>query len=166
VNKYIQAGKYLFRYRAAIAAIFFVLLLFFAKPTSSTIAHIFILVGFCLRLWAAGYLGTEARKVDFRADHRISNGPYRIVKHPLYIGNFLLVLGALILYNPPKWLASLYVIAFVIMYSLIAISERQFLRKKPEVRALYKLSNLKGEISTLTVVAAVYAIWLFLVFRE
>ena len=160
-----QVGKYLFRYRAAIAAIFFVILLFFAKPTSSTIAHILILVGFCLRLWAAGYLGSDARKVDFQADHRISNGPYRILKHPLYIGNFLLVLGVLILYNPPKWLASLYVIAFVIMYSLIAISERQYLREKTEVRALYKLSNLKGEVSTLAVVVTVYAIWFFLVFK-
>jgi len=131
----------------------------------SVAPHIFIITGIVLRLWAAGYIGPEARKREFHAEHRISNGPYRILRHPLYVGNFFLVLGVIMLYNPPQLLGFFYVFAFVGMYSVIAISEKHYLKGKSEIDASYRISNLKGEVSTFIVVAVVYAVWILLVAR-
>ena len=161
-----QAGKYLFRYRAAIAAVFFVILIFYAKPVSSIIGHISIIAGIGIRLWAAGYIGPEARKREFYAEHRIRSSPYRMLKHPLYVGNFFLVLGVIALYNPSQWLGLFYILLFVVMYSLITISEKQYLKEKPEIEASYRFSNLKGEASTLVVLAVIYAVWILLFIRD
>jgi len=165
VKNITQAGKYLFRYRAAIAAVFFVMLAFVAKPVSSIIAHVSVVAGIGIRLWAAGYIGPEARKREFHAEHRIINGPYRILRHPLYVGNFFLVLGFVVLYSPSQWLGLFYVLLCVVMYSLIAISENEYLKEKPEMNTRYRFSNLKGEASTLIVVGVVYAVWILLFVR-
>jgi protein-S-isoprenylcysteine O-methyltransferase Ste14 len=162
VNRYIQVGKYLFRYRAAIAAIFFIALLFFAKPASSIIANISILVGILLRLWAAGYIGPEARGQAFYALHRVSNGPYRLLKHPLYAGNFFLVLGVIMMYNPPRWLGIAYIALFLLMYGLVSLSEEYYLRGKPAIKAAFSVRNLQGETSTLIVMAVIYVLWFWL----
>lgn len=115
-----------------------------------------------LRLWAAGYIGPEARKREFNADQVIQNGLYKFFKHPLYIGNFFLVLGVVVLYNPPRWIGALYIITFVIMYTIIALSERRHLKGKPIKDVSYKFSNLKGEFSTGFVLLVIYAVFFFL----
>jgi protein-S-isoprenylcysteine O-methyltransferase Ste14 len=166
VKKISQFGIYLFQHRAAIAAVFFIVLILFARPISTTIAHIFVVIGIGLRLWAAGYIGPEARKLKFRADHIIVNGPYGVFRHPLYIGNFFLVLGVTILYNPPRWLGIIYLTLFIIMYAMIAISEKDYLKGKPARVASYRFSNLKGEMSTLLVLAVVYVVWGLLIARR
>jgi protein-S-isoprenylcysteine O-methyltransferase Ste14 len=112
-----------------------------------------------LRFWAAGYIGPDARKQEFFAQHRIGDGPYRFLKHPLYFGNFLLVLGVLILYNPPRWLGISYIILFVLTYSLIALGERAYVAQKKTRKASFKLGNLKGEVSTLLVLFIVYVLY-------
>jgi protein-S-isoprenylcysteine O-methyltransferase Ste14 len=165
VNRYAKAGTYLFRYRAAIAAGFFIALIFFAAPVSWIIPHVSILIGIGLRLWAAGYIGPQARKREFHADRVIKNGPYKLFKHPLYIGNFFLVLGVVLLYNPPVWLGFVYMTAFVGIYTMIAIGERQYLRGKSETAVSYRLSNLKGEVSTLIVLVIIYTVWFLLISR-
>ena len=118
-----------------------------------------ILAGMALRFWAAGYIGPGARKHEFSAKHRVNNGPYRLLKHPLYIGNFLLVLGVLVLYNPPRWLSALYMILFMIMYTLIALGEMDYVGEKREYKAPFKPTNLRGEVSTLLVLIVVYVLY-------
>jgi protein-S-isoprenylcysteine O-methyltransferase Ste14 len=166
LKTFTQTGKYLFRYRAAIAAVFFIVLVVFAKPVASMIAHIFVITGIALRLWAAGYIGPAARKRNFHTKHRICSGPYHILKHPLYVGNFFLVLGVIILYNPLQWLGFLYMVTFVVIYTSIAISERYYLKGKSEIETSYRFMNLKGEISTLIVMAVIYAVWFLLMARS
>ena len=145
--------------------VFFLILVLFAKPATSLLAHVFIAIGVALRFWAAGYIGTEARGHAFYALHRITNGPYRILKHPLYAGNFLLVLGVLIMYNPPWWMGITYVAMFLLMYSVISLGEADHLKEKPEINVAYRVRNLRGELSTLIVMAAIYALWFYLLGR-
>jgi L-asparagine transporter-like permease len=90
------------------------------------------------------------------------SGPYRLLKHPLYIGNFLLVLGVLVMYYPPLWLGALYTFLFVAIYTLIVLSEIEYMKGKPERSACYRLRNLSGEVSTWVVMAVVYAIFFLL----
>ena len=134
----------------------------FAKPASSFIAHFFIAIGLALRLWAAGYIGAEARGHAFHATQRIRSGPYRLLKHPLYAGNFFLVLGVILIYNPSQWLGIAYVALFLLIYSAISSGEMDHLRGKPEIKVTYQIRNLRGEISTLIVMAVIYVIWYYL----
>ena len=51
-----------------------------------------------------------------------TNGPYKLLRHPLYVGNFLIVVGMLMIFNNP--IAYLIVIpAFVTMYAIITRRE-------------------------------------------
>ena len=163
MNVLTQLSKYLFKYRAAIAVFFFIILLFYAKPVCSTTGHIFILIGLAIRIWAAGYIGPAARKNEFTAEYIVSNGPYRYTKHPLYAGNFFLVVGVLLLFNPPLWLTALYITLFVIIYTLIAFGERRYLEDKVPRTVCYRLSNLKGELSTLLILFLIYLVYFILI---
>ena len=121
-----------------------------------------MLLGLAIRIWAAGYVGREARGRDFRAEYVVNNGPYRLLKHPLYVGNFFLVSGILILYNPPRRMGLLYVGLFFVIYGSIALCERDYLKGKPTRDTCYKISNLRGEFSTWLVLAFVYVVFFVL----
>ena len=71
-------------------------LLLIAKPFSWKLfiaGLVIISLGEAIRLWASGYL---------KKDKELAvTGPYRIVRHPLYVGSFLIALGfTLICINP------------------------------------------------------------------
>ncbi len=52
-------------------------------------------LGNALRIWAAYVMGSSFDKaVLIRADHHLStNGPYRLARHPIYVGNLLAEIG-------------------------------------------------------------------------
>ncbi len=163
----ITLGKVLFRYRAVIAVPFFVVLVILSRPTIKPLAGcILLLAGLGIRLWAAGYIGTRGRTRVFRTDCRIINGPYQMLRHPLYIGNFLLVLGVTVLYGPPRWYACLTVVSYITVYSIIAYSESCNLRELPEIRVAYRLVNLRGEVSTLICVCVICILYVILGFLK
>lgn len=163
----IRLGRQLFRYRAVIAVPFFVVLVFLSRPiTTPWMSCMLLLGGLCMRLWAAGYIGTRGRTRCFFTDYRIINGPYRIFRHPLYIGNFLLVLGVMMLFRPPLWYAGVIVASFISMYSLIAYSESFCLRERPTRSVTYRLANLREEVSTIVVVVIICVVYAVLRFTQ
>lgn len=159
----INLGKVLFRYRAVIAIPFFIILVIFSKPTHlPLISYILIVFGLLIRIWAACYIGTKSRENKFTTQYIITNGPYRYLKHPLYIGNFLLVLGVIILFNPALWLAILLIASFLLEYSIIIHSELNYLKDLPKKEAEFKLSNSKSEISTILILIIIGLIYLLI----
>jgi protein-S-isoprenylcysteine O-methyltransferase Ste14 len=76
-------------FAAAVAA--FIL----ARPTWESLARGFAVAaaGECLRVWAAGHL-EKGREVT-------RSGPYRVVRHPLYVGSTVLALGVVIAARHP-----------------------------------------------------------------
>jgi protein-S-isoprenylcysteine O-methyltransferase Ste14 len=63
------------------------------------------------------------------ADQLNTSGIYSIVRHPLYLGNFLIGLGiSLVIWV--WWLPVIYTLAFCIYYERIMFAEEQFLRQK------------------------------------
>ena len=60
---------------------------------------VIILLGEALRLWANGYVGhvkvnwTQRSRGDAKIGHLITAGPYAHVRHPLYVGTFLIGAG-------------------------------------------------------------------------
>jgi protein-S-isoprenylcysteine O-methyltransferase Ste14 len=113
-----------------------------------------------LRIWAAGYIGQEARKDIHVIQFVIVNGPYRCFKHPLYLGNFFIVLGVIFFFNPPMWLAILLMCLFTLEYSIIAFNELNYLRDLPKRRVKFKFSSARGEISTVLILIITYLLFL------
>jgi len=54
-------------------------------------------------------------------------GPYRILRHPLYIGNFVLVVGMLVALRPALWLGCAVLVGFIVEYTLIVVAEEECL---------------------------------------
>lgn len=155
----INLGRLLFRYRAVIAVPFFILLVILSRPGHINIIPYFIIfIGLIIRFWAAGYIGKKARATNFSTGCRIINAPYKYLKHPLYVGNFFLVLGVVLLFNPAIWFGVLVMIVFLLVYTLIIMSESHYLKDLPKEKARFKSVNCKGEISTIIVVIVVLLI--------
>lgn len=155
----IQLGEILFKFRAWIAVPFFILLVILSKPGHIKIIPYFIIfIGLIIRFWAAGYIGKKARATNFSTGCWIINAPYKYLKHPLYVGNFFLVLGVVLLFNPARWFAVLVMVLFLLVYTFIIMSESNYLKDLPKTKAHFRLVNCKGEISTIIVVIVVLLI--------
>lgn len=79
-----------------------------------------VTMGVSLRSWAAGTLRKRL--------HLATGGPYQLVRHPLYIGSFLMMLGFCLLVDDPEniW----FVLGPILfLYVLRAIHEEKFLAK-------------------------------------
>ncbi|MCK7542256.1 MAG: isoprenylcysteine carboxylmethyltransferase family protein [Marinilabiliales bacterium] len=67
--------------------------------------------------------------IDQLADELNTTGIYSVVRHPLYVGNFLMWLGP-VLFLRSVWCIIIFVLAFWIYYERIIFAEEQYLRRK------------------------------------
>ena len=131
------------QFRIWIGRLFGVALLLFAQNPFNFYAIGVILLGAVIRFWATGYIHKD-REVTMA-------GPYKLLRHPLYLGNFLEGLGLTLFVN--VWqLTLLYIPLFFIIYYKKMKLEEQFLidtfgddyvnYKEITPRFIPKLSNL------------------------
>jgi protein-S-isoprenylcysteine O-methyltransferase Ste14 len=115
-----RALELLSRWRVDVAWIG-VIMIVFAHPTTGSIAAFLplVAVGLLLRLWARGHL---ERGVPIT-----QTGPYAYVRHPLYVGSFLLGL-AFALMSRSLPLVAVYLTCFLVMYVPKALREEAYLR--------------------------------------
>jgi hypothetical protein len=120
-------GRFLFRWRGAIGVLAFGVVFWLARPTfgSCLFGLPIVLAGLATRFWASGYIGIEGRAREIGASRRIVSGPYRLLRHPLYIGNFLLVAGVLVALRPALWLGIVVLAGFVMEYTMIVVAEER-----------------------------------------
>jgi protein-S-isoprenylcysteine O-methyltransferase Ste14 len=142
-------GNWLFKYRgilpliilvAGIAVFIYSKLdpsnLFYGEPFFMdyyTSGCIFVtLLGLSVRVYTVGYTpdNTSGRNTARQvADTLNRTGIYSIVRHPLYIGNFLMWLGiALVVQN--FWFVAVFILFYWIYYERIIYAEEQFLSRK------------------------------------
>lgn len=144
-----KQGVWLFRYRSYLPLI--VLLIgtilylrteiypdtFFLEETPYEIFYemgclLVSLLGLFIRIYTVGHTpkNTSGRNVKNQlADYLNTTGSYSVVRHPLYVGNFLMWLGpALITGN--LWFIVAFCFFYWIYYERIMFAEEQFLRKK------------------------------------
>jgi protein-S-isoprenylcysteine O-methyltransferase Ste14 len=62
------------------------------QPDASALAAAFMLAGTALAFWSAWYLGTSFSLLP-QARRHVTDGPYRYVRHPIYLGGLLITLG-------------------------------------------------------------------------
>jgi len=88
------------------------------------------LLGLGVRVWTVGHVpsGTSGRSTrGQRADTLNTSGPYSVVRHPLYVGNFLMGLGVAC-FPGVWWVVVIYVLAFWLYYERIVLAEEDYLR--------------------------------------
>lgn len=139
-----REGNWLFRWRSYLPLVLLVLVLVVMEEftylgnsmTLDVMWEVFCVlvssVGLVVRAITIGYAprGTSGRNTAGQmADVLNTTGIYSIVRHPLYLGNFIMWLG-LALFPHLWWLTVIYVLAFWLYYERIMYAEEQFLRGK------------------------------------
>lgn len=90
------------------------------------------LVGMFVRFYTVGHtpVGTSGRNTQGQvADVLNTTGIYSTVRHPLYLGNFLMWLGIALLTCNAGFIAT-FILAYWLYYERIMYAEEQFLRRK------------------------------------
>jgi len=114
--------RLLSRYRLLIGYIYLVALFLFMKPTllSILVGGTIMMAGEFLRTWASGYI--------YKDQELATTGPYSIVRNPLYLGSFLIGLGATLISNVILLLI-LYPLLFLATYLPLILQEEEKLLK-------------------------------------
>jgi protein-S-isoprenylcysteine O-methyltransferase Ste14 len=88
--------------------------------------------GFGIRIYTIGHTPkhTSGRNISRqRANVLNTTGIYSVIRHPLYLGNFIIWLG-LALFLESVWLIVLFILVFWLYYERIMFAEEMFLRDK------------------------------------
>ena len=87
--------------------------------------YLFLLAGLGVRMWSIFYIGGR------KSHELVTDGPYSICRHPLYLGTFLLAFGAGLCFENLLMLAAVFLI-LVPMHVLAArLDERRLLELFP-----------------------------------
>jgi len=90
-------------------------------------------IGVIIRAYTVGYAakGTSGRntKEGQIAETLNTTGIYSTVRNPLYLGNFIIMLGQVMLLRS-AWCLLVYILSFWLYYERIIMAEEDFLRKK------------------------------------
>ena len=139
-----KSGEWLFRWRSYLPLLLIVLFLLacagFRHPHGSLPGggwwEIFCLAvsfaGLGVRIFTGGYVpaGTSGRNVKGQvADVLNTTGVYSLVRHPLYLGNFLIWLGISLFWGL-WWFSLIIVLILWLYYERIMFAEEEYLRDK------------------------------------
>lgn len=144
IHSFESDGNFLFKYRGQIPVILFILavpVIFFTpyhdlnheyKSIMNYSAIGISLMGVFIRAYTVGTTarGTSGRNTKEQvADVLNSSGIYSIVRHPLYLGNYLMWIG-IVLFTKNMWFAFSVSLAYWLYYERIMFAEERFLERK------------------------------------
>ncbi|MEO0079794.1 MAG: isoprenylcysteine carboxylmethyltransferase family protein [candidate division WOR-3 bacterium] len=155
-------GRWLFRWRGVTGFVAYWVVFGFGRPDfGSCLSGLpLLLSGLALRFWAMGYLGQDARGKEIAANVVVRDGPYRWLSHPLYTGNFLLVVGIIGALRPHWPVALLTLAGFLVEYGLFARAEGAALASPelPVEKRRFSLARARAEWPTWAVTGAAYGL--------
>jgi len=102
------------------------------------IGLIISLIGIAFRMHTASYLWGKHIDTEVDTDFLCTSGPFAFTRNPLYLGNFIVSLGACISFN--EWYGYvIFIIEFTLLYSIVIPFEERFMQEKfGDVYAEYK----------------------------
>lgn len=143
VEEFDKRGNWFFKYRSYLPVILYplatIVLLIELKQdiklpelTWSIICLAVSLIGLFVRILVIGFTpkGTSGRNTSKQVAESVNTkGIYSVVRHPLYLGNFLMWFG-IILYVNNIWFDITTILLFWLYYERIMFAEEQFLKGK------------------------------------
>jgi protein-S-isoprenylcysteine O-methyltransferase Ste14 len=121
----------LYKYRGIITAFLGLLLLLLPPASFETSIYVgipFFFAAFFLRIWARLHIGEHSRENELVCNEIIKTGPYRYIKHPLYLSNFMAG-TAFALFHAGFSFATLgFCAIYGIFLAILAINENKFLK--------------------------------------
>ena len=138
-----KIGNFLFKKRGVIIFFILIFFLFFSKPNlfKILISIPFIILGESIRIYSLIYSGDFTRKNELDAPFLLKEGPYSMVRNPIYFGNLLNLIGVIIAMNLNLILSLILFLLIFLIYFLIILSEEKFLEEKfGEEYIIYKKS--------------------------
>lgn len=141
-DEFARSGTYLFRWRSYLPLLFLPVIVlalqnFHYLGDSEILDDLWealcfgvAALGLSLRVLTVGFVpahtsGRNTRRQE--ADALNTTGMYSIVRHPLYLGNFLIWMGVS-LFPHTWWLMLIAILAFWVYYERIMFAEEEFLR--------------------------------------
>lgn len=127
-----KVGNIFFSHRSYASLPLFALFLLFGRSSvySFVLALPLIFFGELIRLWAVSFAGPSTRTRTIGAESLVTDGPYELIRHPIYFGNFFMGLGFVLSMTESIAHISIYIILFVIFYGSIIYAEEGFLEHK------------------------------------
>jgi protein-S-isoprenylcysteine O-methyltransferase Ste14 len=144
IHSFEKSGNYLFRHRGQIPIVLFILVipvLYFTDPYkfSPSLQHGINLVsiavsflGFLIRAISIGTTpkGTSGRNTEEQVAETLNHkGIYSLVRHPLYLGNYLMWIG-IVVFTYNFYFVIIVSLAFWLYYERIMFAEERFLERK------------------------------------
>ena len=144
INSFEKSGNLLFRYRGQIPVLLFlsaVPVVYFTDTTRlnldsqkwiTTLAVIVSIGGFLIRAIAIATTpkGTSGRNTQEQvAESLNTTGIYSMVRHPLYLGNYLMWIG-IVMFTFNIWFVIVVSLLFWLYYERIMFAEERFLERK------------------------------------
>jgi len=142
IEEFERSGNWLFRWRSYLPMLFLPLIILAVARYPlieenfrwhfawSLVCFAIALVGLWVRCHTVGHapLGTSGRNTKEQVAETLNtSGLYSVVRHPLYLGNFLIVLG-IVMQTFSWWLIALYAACFALYYERIMFTEEAFLQ--------------------------------------
>ncbi len=136
-----RQGNWLFRWRSYLPLLILPLAFWAAadagfsrqEPGSwDVVCFVVSCLGLAVRVLVAGFVpaGTSGRNVAKQEASRLnSTGIYSTMRHPLYVGNFLMALGVVLFLRSP-WFTLVFALAYGLYYERIMFAEEEFLRRR------------------------------------
>lgn len=164
IEEFDKQGNFLFRWRSYIPGLvllFSILYLpfvpYFQASYESNLAWLFFcfsisLIGLFVRCFVIGYAParTSGRNTKQQiADLVNQSGIYSLVRHPLYLGNFLMYLGPVLILRDIA-VALVFILFFYVYYERIMFAEEFFLRNKFHEEYLFWANKTPAFIPKLT----------------
>jgi protein-S-isoprenylcysteine O-methyltransferase Ste14 len=135
----LKLGNFLFKHRSFTPVPLIILVFIIFRPIDlgknnaiiNLVGLLISLLGEIVRVIAVGYAhkGTSGRESYLRADSLNISGIYSIVRNPLYIGNFFIFTGLVIVFFN-IFAVFTFIIFLILQYYFVILAEENFLKEK------------------------------------